>query len=105
MPIIKNIEEREITLPESGAKVKFLERMTYGVILDWGKTEADKTDDLALAAFLITGWDLTDEAGQPLPINKDSFRKLSFADGDFLITEINKSFTKGVEEKKTLASE
>ena len=104
MPIIKNAEEREIILPESGAKVKFLEKMTYGLILDWGKKEGDK-DDLSLAAFLIISWDLTDEANQPLEVNKDNLRKLSFADGDFLISEINKAFTKDPEEKKTLASE
>jgi hypothetical protein len=98
MPILKQ-ETRGITLPKSGAKIKFLARITYGKMVEFQDKgiKDEKTAGMEMAAFLIVDWDLTDDKGNKLPFSAESIKSLEFDDGNFLINEINKSIT----EKKT----
>ena len=101
MPIFKQ-DIKEITLPESGAKVKILKKFTYGTILKFQeKNIADETEaKMELAVMLIVDWDLTDEKKEKLPINRENINNLNFEDGNFLINEINQALA----EKKTSIS-
>lgn len=99
MPILKD-ETKEITLPITGAKVKFLSKITYGKMLEFqekNKIENEREVGLVMAAFLIIDWDLTDEKNKPIEKSMENIKKLPFDDGNFLISEINKA----VAEKKT----
>jgi hypothetical protein len=98
MPILKK-ETREVTLPKSGAKVKFLAKITYGKMLEFQEKgiKDEKEEGMEMAVFLVMDWDLTDEKGKKLPFSVESIKSLEFDDGNFLISEINKS----IAEKKT----
>lgn len=100
MPILKQ-ETKEIILPESGAKLTILAKVTYGTMLKvWETPAEDNSSLLAIASNFITDWDFTDEKGVKLPINFDSLKNLTKDDGQFLIAEISKYF----EQKKTSIS-
>ena len=98
MPILKQ-ETKEVTLPKSGAKVKFLAKITYGKMLEFQEKgiKDEKEAGMEMAMFLIMDWDLTDEKGVKLPFSVESIKSLEFADGNFLISEINEA----IAEKKT----
>jgi len=102
MPILKTEQEtREIILPESGAKITLLNRITYGTMLKiWSENSDDKETRLAIAVAIITEWDFTDDKLEKLPITIENLEKLDKEDGEFLIKEVTASF----ESKKTLAS-
>lgn len=101
MPILQQ-KTKEITLPESGAKVLIFENLTYGMILDYqSKSEEEKQvldNSLDIACLMIVSWDITDENGNKIEINKQSLKLLSYTDGEYLVEQINKT----IEEKKTL---
>jgi hypothetical protein len=97
MPILKQ-ETKEIILPESGAKLTILSKVTYGTMLKiWETPAEDNSSLLAIASHFITNWDFTDEKGVKLPINFDSLKLLSKDDGQFLIAKISTYF----DQKKT----
>jgi len=99
MPILKQAEEtKEITLPESGAKLTILSGINYGMMLKiWELPDTDKRQMLTIAAQLITDWDFTDEKGEKIPVTSENLEKLSKEDGVFLIKEISGYF----DQKKT----
>ena len=98
MPIF-NDNLKEIILPVSGAKVKFLGKITYGKMLEFQeqKIENEKEAGLVMATFLISSWDLTDKDGKIIPVTIENIKNLKYNDGNFLISELNKAVT----EKKT----
>jgi hypothetical protein len=98
MPILKE-EIKEIILPKSGTKVKFLAKITYGKMLEFQERgiKNEKEAGMEMAVFLIMDWDLTDEKKKKLPFSVESIKSLEFEDGNFLISEINKA----IKEKKT----
>lgn len=102
MPILKQEQEtREIILPESGAKVTILKKITYGTMIKiWSAPEDEKSTRLAIALAAIVDWDFTDDKLAKLPINAENLKWLDKNDGEFLVDEISKDFT----EKKTSIS-
>jgi hypothetical protein len=102
MPILKQEQEtREIVLPESGAKLTILSKITYGLMVKiWALPTTDNSSMLVIAANLIVDWDFTDDKMVKLPISADTIKNLSKEDGEFLIKEVSENFN----QKKTLAS-
>lgn len=52
--------------------------------MDWGAYMR------ALTVRMVVAWDLSDEAGHPLPISAASFDRLNLEDGEFLVAEAQK---------------
>jgi len=98
MPIFKQ-ETRTIELPESKAKIEVYTKFTYGQIIKVQEKNLPDENDakLELASVLIKDWDFVDEKGDKLPISAEIVKNLSFADGNHLISEVNKLLA----EKKT----
>lgn len=91
MPIFKQ-EEREIILPDSGAKLQVYTKFSYGMILEIQNKEVGNDNDakLEMAVLLIKDWDFTNEKGEKVEINLANLKSLSSTDGNFIITEMNK---------------
>jgi hypothetical protein len=97
MPILKQ-EKSEITLPVSLAKVMILDKISYGTALQIREKDLKQDESmLELAASCILEWDLTNEAGEKLPITAETIKQLNHTDGDFLMSHVAKSFA----QKKT----
>jgi len=103
MPILKN-ETKEITLPVSKAKIKFLAKITYGKMLEFQEKgiKEEKEAGMEMAAFLIVDWDLMDEKDVKLPFTVENIKSLAFDDGNFLINEINKTIQGNMEKKTSI---
>ena len=102
MPVLKKPETKEIILPESGAKLKMLSRITYGLMMEMWKTPAvDDNSTLANATYLIVDWDFTNDKGEKLAINAENLKLLSIVDANKLMEELKI----GIAQKKTLSSQ
>ena len=90
MPILKK-ETKEITLPESGAKLSIYTKFSYGDILEIQSQEIKDNNDarLEMAVLLIKDWDFTNDKNEKIEINAKNLKELSSIDGVFLIKEIN----------------
>lgn len=94
MPILKDIDTKEIVLPESKAKVIILTKITFGSIIKIGtKNVEDAETQLDLAVSMISDWDFIDEKKEKKPITVENIKRLSPNDGNFLITEISALIT------------
>ena len=93
MTIFKQ-DTREITLPESGAKLTIFTKLTFGSVLESqiSLEENDKLSSLKAASLLIKDWDFTDEKENKIEINSENILLLSNVDGQYLISELNKIF-------------
>lgn len=81
--------EKEVKLP-SGITVKISDNFTIGDLEEVSEIEGDFKKGIRMAVLSIKEWDFKDKDGKVLPINDESFRKLSVKDGTVLMNEITK---------------
>lgn len=93
MTKFKKMETKEITLPNSGAKVNIRKGLTFGTTLEMGKFEDNVEANLFLVEKMVVSWDFTDDKDKPLPVTIDNIKELSPEDGNFIVTEVTGVFT------------
>ena len=88
MPVYKDFRKiKEVSLPSvPDSKIQIFNTILAGDTDLVMKEESDFAKGLALLAILIKDWNLTDEAGNKLPI-KESLKRFSLEDVTYLLNQ------------------
>ena len=91
------VKTKEVELPISKAKVIIKNILNFGMTLEMSVFENERDAQLFMVKEMIVSWDFTDEKEQPIPVTIESIKRLSPADGQFIVNQITKFF---VDDKK-----